>query len=294
MLGWRLAVSAVLIPVAIVVFVLDHRSGATAPWLLGLCLLLIWRAGFEFAQLLRTRAFDPSYPLISGCSTAVVLAAWYGQLFDSQLSSLGAAMTATTLSLLLIFLRSAIRYSEPGRSLETVGADLLGVMYLGGLLAVSAQLRWVAGSQAGYLVLGSLVIGAKCGDIGGYTLGRLFGRRKLVPRLSPGKTWMGGCGALLSSSLACWGWLHWAPGCFFPGSPGCPTGWSLLYGAVIGIVGLVGDLAESLIKRDVEKKDAASLMPGFGGLLDLLDSILYAGPVAFVLWKVLPLITWSP
>lgn len=292
MLGWRLAVSAVLVPLLIAIFVIDHRSGESAFWLLGLCILLVWRGSYEFADLLRTRSFDPSFPLIGGCSTAVVLAAWYGQLYDTELSSLGAAMTALSLSLLVIFLRSAIRYREPGRSMETVGADLLGVSYLGALIAVTVQLRWVAGAQAGYLVLASLVIGAKCGDIGGYTLGRLFGKAKLVPRLSPGKTRMGGFGALLGSSLACWAWLHFAPGYFFSGAAPCPAGWSLLYGAVIGVVGLVGDLAESLIKRDVEKKDAANLMPGFGGLLDLLDSVLYAGPVAFVLWKTLPLVTW--
>ena len=292
MLGWRLAVSAVLVPLLIAIFVIDHRSGESAFWLLGLCIVLVWRGSYEFADLLRTRSFDPSFPLIGGCSTAVVLAAWYGQLYDAELSSLGASMTALSLSLLLIFLRSAIRYREPGRSMETVGADLLGVSYLGALIAVTVQLRWVAGAQAGYLVLASLVIGAKCGDIGGYTLGRLFGKAKLVPRLSPGKTRMGGFGALLGSSLACWAWLHFAPGYFFDGAAPCPAGWSLLYGAVIGVVGLVGDLAESLIKRDVEKKDAAKLMPGFGGLLDLLDSVLYAGPVAFVLWKALPLATW--
>ncbi|MEQ9065714.1 MAG: phosphatidate cytidylyltransferase, partial [Gimesia chilikensis] len=67
--------------------------------------------------------------------------------------------------------------------------------------------------------------------------------------------------------------------------------WSILFGAIIGVVGLVGDLCESLIKRDVGKKDSAELLPGFGGLLDLLDSPLYAGPVAFLLWKLLPLVT---
>ena len=68
--------------------------------------------------------------------------------------------------------------------------------------------------------------------------------------------------------------------------------WAILYGVAVGIVGLTGDLCESLIKRDVERKDSAALLPGFGGLLDLLDSVLYAGPVAYVLWLVLPLRTW--
>jgi phosphatidate cytidylyltransferase len=67
-----------------------------------------------------------------------------------------------------------------------------------------------------------------------------------------------------------------------------------VYGLILGITGLVGDLCESLIKRDVGKKDSSSLLPGFGGLLDLVDSVLYAAPVAYVLWKALPLATWLP
>ena len=65
---------------------------------------------------------------------------------------------------------------------------------------------------------------------------------------------------------------------------------ALLYGVVLSVIGLIGDLAESLIKRDVGRKDAAALFPGIGGMLDLLDSILYAGPVALWLWLVLPLL----
>ena len=67
---------------------------------------------------------------------------------------------------------------------------------------------------------------------------------------------------------------------------------SILFGVVIALAGLLGDLAESLIKRDCEAKDSAVLMPGFGGLLDLLDSVIYAGPIALLLWQILPLKTW--
>lgn len=292
MLGWRVSISAILIPALIGIFVLDHRAGEPAPYLFGLAMLLLWRGSFEFADLLKTRSLEPSFLLIGFCSTLVLCASWLNHATIVSFETAEAAIVAFSLSVLLVFLRGAIRYQEPGRSMETIGADLLGISYLGVLLTVTSQLRWVAGTQAGYLVLASLVIAAKCGDIGGYTLGRLFGRKKMVPRLSPGKTWMGALGALLGSSLACWAWLHFAPPYFSAEWSACPTVWSLIYGAIIGIVGLVGDLAESLIKRDVGKKDSAELMPGFGGLLDLLDSILFAGPVALVLWKVLPLVTW--
>lgn len=301
MLGWRLFISTILVPVLIGIFVLDHRAGGSAPYLFGLSLLLVWRGAYEFADLLKTRSFSPSFLLIGSGSTLVLAASWAPH-FESASEGIAVGVTPTgtdltivafALSVLAAFLRGAIRYREPGSTMETLGADVLGIAYLGVLLSVTAQLRWVAGVQAGYLVLASLVIAAKCGDIGGYTLGRLFGKKKMVPTLSPGKTWVGAFGAVLGSSVAVSAWLHFAPGYFFADGRPCPILWSLVYGATIGVVGLVGDLAESLIKRDCGKKDSAVLMPGFGGLLDLLDSVLYAGPVAVVLWKLLPLATWS-
>lgn len=304
MLGWRIGISVILVPILIGIFVLDHRAGEAAPYLFGLSLLLVWRASYEFADLLKTRSFSPSFPLIGCCSTLIVAATWLPHCVPHvvardddvtllrMLDCFDLPMLVFSLSILAAFLRGAIRYREPGSTMESLGADILGIAYLGVLIGVTTQLRWVAGVQAGYLVLASLVIGAKCGDIGGYTLGRLFGKKKLVPTLSPGKTWMGAFGALLGSSVAVTAWLHFAPGCFFDEGTPCNLVWSLVYGAIIGVVGLVGDLAESLIKRDVGKKDSAILMPGFGGLLDLLDSVLYAGPVALLLWKVLPLATW--
>lgn len=298
MLGWRILISVILIPVLIGIFVLDHRAGESAPYLFGLSLLLIWRAAFEFADLLRTRSFSPSFLLIGSGSTLVVAATWLGHL-SSVVETVTPSATngqltvvAFGICVLAAFLRGAIRYREPGTTMESLGADILGISYLGVLLAVTAELRWVAGVQAGYLVLASLVIGAKCGDIGGYTLGRLFGKKKLVPTLSPGKTWMGAFGALLGSSIAVALWLHFAPAYFFDDVAPCSPFWSITYGASIGVVGLIGDLAESLIKRDVGKKDSATLMPGFGGLLDLLDSVLYAGPIAVLFWKFAPLATW--
>lgn len=300
MLGWRILISVILIPTLIGIFILDHRAGESAPYLFGLSLLLVWRAAYEFADLLKTRSFSPSFVLIGSCSTLIVAATWLphiplnetGDPLLGRLAASDSSFAVFGLSILAAFLRGAIRYRKPGTTMETLAADILGIAYLGVLLSVTAQLRWVAGVQAGYLVLASLVIGAKCGDIGGYTLGRLFGKKKLVPTLSPGKTQMGGVGAILGSSLAVTAWLHFAPGYFFDNGVPCSIVWSLIYGAIIGVVGLVGDLAESLIKRDVGRKDSAVLMPGFGGLLDLLDSVLYAGPVAVLLWKVLPLATW--
>lgn len=295
MLGWRVTISAVLIPALFGWFWWDHHVGRTAWPLLALCLVLVVRGVWELNDLLRTRAFETSFVRTAALSVLVVLAGFAHTWFPEStgplagFASAGPVAAAWSFSLLVLFLAAAVRYEAPGKTVETLGAEWLIVSYLGGLLALTAQLRWVAGAPAGYLVLGSLLIGTKGGDIGAYTLGRLFGKRKMVPRLSPGKTWAGAFGAVLFSSLGTWTFLAVATPLFDSSWTAPAPHWCLLYGAVLGVVGLIGDLAESLLKRDVGRKDAAALFPGFGGLLDLLDSVLYTGPVAWILWNVLPL-----
>jgi len=297
MLGWRLLVSAILIPSFVLLFYLDQHAGDSAPILLALVLAIALRSTWELAELFRVRSFQPSFPQTALLSCAVVASAWLSHLSPKWATSgpaaeLGVPMFVFGLAVLWLLASNAARYREPGSRMETLGAELLIVSYVGLLLCLTAQLRWVAGARAGYLVLGSLIVAAKAGDIGGYTLGRLFGKRKMAPRLSPGKTWAGFFGAMIGSALGAAAWLHWAPQWFDASWTAPPLIWSVVYGLVIGIVGLVGDLCESLIKRDLGKKDAAALMPGFGGLLDLTDSVLYAGPIAYLLWSILPLRTW--
>ncbi|MEX0702197.1 MAG: phosphatidate cytidylyltransferase [Planctomycetales bacterium] len=298
MLLWRLAVSAVLIPLLFAAFWLDHRLGHRAYVLLALTGLLAVTSAAELAAMLRARGMKPNAPLTALFALGVVGAAWWDALasgdpeFVAGWDALGPVAAAFALVVLALFVKQAVLYREPGGNAETLASEVLVVSYVGVLLAMTAQLRWVAGAPAGYLVLGSVVVAAKFGDVGAYTIGRLFGRRKLIPRLSPGKTWAGACGALGASGLAGWAWLHWATPLFDPAWRPPAAGWAVLYGMLIGLAGLVGDLCESLLKRDMGKKDSANLLPGFGGLLDLLDSILFAGPLAWLLWQTLPLATW--
>ena len=295
MLGWRLGLSAIIVPAVILLFYLDAGFGEPAPVLLALCITLGLRGAYELVVLLKPRFPEVSATTCSLCVTALILAAWCPHLLrEPNATELALASVVSVFAICIVGLMAmqAWTYREPGREMEKFGAHLVVICYVGLLLTMTVQLRWVAGADAGYLALGSLVVAAKMGDTSAYTFGRLFGKRKMAPWLSPGKTWAGFVGALVGSSLSAWGWLHFATPLFNSAWQPPAWYWSLLFGGLIGLVGLIGDLCESLIKRDMQQKDAAALMPGFGGLLDLLDSLLYAGPVAFILWKILPLQTW--
>lgn len=297
MLRGRVLTSVVLLLGLVGVFYLDHRDGARARLLLALVLVTALGAVRELRTLLANRSHAPGYAFPAICVVLVVAAGWTDKLFgfpslQAPLASLGPVMLAYGLSVLLLLSKAVLGYRNAGGNLEVLSAEIFIVSYVGVLLSLTAQLRWVAGTEAGYLAIGSLIVTAKCGDIGAYTCGRLLGRRKMAPQLSPGKTWAGGVGAIVAAGAASLAWFQWATPVFEEHWVPSPWYWTVAYGMLIGLAGLIGDLCESLVKRDIGVKDSAQVLPGFGGLLDLLDSLLYAGPVAFVLWQVMPLATW--
>lgn len=293
---WRMILGPCLALALVGLLTLDAYTGRAAWGLLALALLIALRATWELSQLLRIRSFSVQPWLVQLGSLLVLSANWIeragsptADLYVRETAALGPAMLVFALSLMVLLWSEAYRYQRPGHSMESLGAEIFIVSYIGILLSLTVQLRWVAGADAGYVALGSLVVAAKCGDIGAYFLGKFFGRRKLIERLSPGKTWMGACGAVLGASL---GSLLWF-GCLAPLLNPHGLRSNLLaaafFGVAIGIVGLMGDLCESLIKRDTGQKDSAELLPEFGGILDLVDSVIYAAPVAYLLWLILPL-----
>lgn len=295
MLSWRLTISAILIPSIIGLFWWDASLGASALVLLIFCLLVTLRSTWEMCQLLKTRQMKPQFELTAACSVLVIFATW-GQTWlrlpaeghVGLLASLGCVAAALMTSFVLLLLFEAARFRKAGSSLESLGANSITVLYAAGLLAVLCQMRWYPRPEIGYFVVASVIICVKSGDTMAYTFGRLFGKRKMVPWLSPGKTWAGGFGAMVGSGLGGWAWLTFGGKLFDAGPQVISFNSVIAYSLMLGVVGLVGDLCESLIKRDAEKKDSAQLMPGFGGLLDLLDSPLFAAPFALAWWALWP------
>jgi phosphatidate cytidylyltransferase len=115
-------------------------------------------------------------------------------------------------------------------------------------------------------------------DTGAYYTGRTFGKHKLAPRISPGKTIEGFIGGLVAAIAA-------GPLCKYTFFPELNLPHSLLLGALIGLLGPVGDLAESMLKRGSEVKDSGTLLPGHGGMLDRVDSILFCAPLLYFYWR---------
>ena len=292
MLAWRLVLGPVLIVALVGLFTLDAHLGETAPILWGLALLLGLRSLWEMRELFRAR-FSPNLPLLSICATAIVCANWWWILEPPSggggaMARLGPALLAYALSVTAVLTNGLARYSGPGKNLENLGIEVLMLSYVAVFVSLTVQLRWVSAAPLHYVPLASLVVAVKCGDTCAFFAGRAFGKRKLSPLISPGKTRAGAVGALCGAAAGSWLWLHFGIRLLTSAQPG-PWYWAALYGLVLGLAGMLGDLAESLFKRDVGQKDSAPLLPGFGGLLDLLDSVLFTGPVAYLLWLILPL-----
>jgi phosphatidate cytidylyltransferase len=182
------------------------------------------------------------------------------------------------------------RYDAPGHSIVNVAHAALSVLYVGGLIGVLVQLRIVnapgdvSGWKGLYPLLATIVT-VKMSDIGQYVVGRTLGKHKLAPLISPGKTWEGAVGGILLATLVAAILINLLNGCingFHPATFVVIWGFAI----TVAVAGLIGDLAESLLKRDAGVKDSSDWMPGFGGVLDILDSVLFAGPVAYMWWVI--------
>lgn len=182
---------------------------------------------------------------------------------------------------LVVFLVEMAKFTEPGRSVEGMARTWWGIGYLGLLPSFFAQIRWLyePGSPMGTEALALAIFVPKGCDIGAYCTGRLLGKHPMAPILSPKKTWEGAIGGLICACIVACG-IDFATGAgVLRHSVWAGVG----FGLTVGLAGMLGDLAESLIKRDCAKKDASAAVPGFGGVLDVVDAVIFAAPVAY-LW----------
>lgn len=284
-LARRLAVAAVGLP--LVIFCLTKGG-----WYVGGLVALIAALGsWEFSALARAGSARPFGVVASASSAGLVLLATA----RPEVSVLGTAVVLglSALTLGLVGVSVWTRWPD-GRPLAAVGSSLVSVLYIGVPLSFAPLLRDLplqlgAVPAPGFGWHASLFLALPLaitwvGDSTAYFAGRAFGRRPLAPHASPAKTIEGAAAGLLGSMLAAVIFTAMMPESW--GEARVPMRTALWIGAVVGLAGQIGDLAESVLKREAGVKDSGGLLPGHGGVLDRLDSLVFAIPVT---WAVLTL-----
>jgi phosphatidate cytidylyltransferase len=214
------------------------------------------------------------------CGALVFANSWYFLIHnpaDARFVHFGQELVLV-FALLGAFIRLVVVPEEHRAPITTAALTLLGLLYVPFLFNFVALLAFLPGDpeQNRFLLIYLLAV-TKFSDVGAYVIGSLVGRHKMIPRISPGKTWEGFVGAILTS-LAISVVMVLVMG---QRVQALSLGSSIILGLLLPLVSVVGDLAESVVKRDASIKDSGRTIPGIGGALDLIDSILFTAPVLY-------------
>ncbi len=294
MLRWRLLSSFVILAILLSLVALDYQQiGLPGIWLAPVFLLVTILGTEEVISLLRNQKHDPlPVPTYLG-SVALALAGcyWLGlQLLNLAVpanTSADWSLLALALGVILAFGGEMWRFKRAGEgSIVNAALAIFAMVYVGGLMSFLAKLRLETDGDRGLFAFLSVPIIVKLADTGAYATGRMFGRHKMTPLLSPGKTWEGAIGGVCFGCLGSWlAFSYLLPA--ISRTPPVPPNFIavLAYGLALTLAGMHGDLAESLLKRDMQRKDSSTWLPGLGGVLDIIDSVLIAAPVAYLFWN---------
>ena len=257
----------------------------------------------EFLEILNTAGLKPRRSTVYLGNLLIALSCWLAnvvqqyqlEVLKDAISPRGwqwastasvCALLAVAAGIILSFAAEMRRYTHPGGVTINLAGAVFAIAYLCLLSCFMIQLHMAY--EIGALL--SLVVVVKLSDSGAYAVGKLFGRHKITPGLSPGKTLEGFIGGVLFACIGAWFWFVIALPYYDSMKPNevifpqTPTFHWLFFGVTVSLAGMVGDLAGSLIKRDTKLKDSGQTIPGFGGLLDIFDSLLMAAPVVYVFW----------
>jgi phosphatidate cytidylyltransferase len=295
-LRWRLLVAAVIVVPLVGLLWADCQWNFGVPgiWLWPLPVLFTLLGVAEVLDLLSAKNLRPAVWSVY-CGAMLVACASLVPLFSAPASStegdtsalarLAWPLAAFMLSIVLVLVAEMRRYRKPGGAIVNVSLAVFTIAYVALAMSFLIALRLYYDNRWGLAAVISLIFVTKMSDTGAYTFGRLFGRHKMAPNLSPGKTIEGGIGGLVTACLCSLLFFHAALPLLVGPDVSPPPWWaSLAYGAIVTVAGVIGDLSESLLKRDMERKDSSRWMPGLGGVLDILDSLLLAAPAGYFCW----------
>jgi phosphatidate cytidylyltransferase len=263
----RVLTALVLGPLALLIV------GWAPEWLFLIILLAtVERAMVEYNRLIEHAGFKT----IPGAGYVAVGALCLAQVAEIQWpASHGIAFLLTLIvTVILTLVAGLFSPSETKHYLSAATTTLFGILYIGGTLSWLVPLRFADPIAGRNLILLLLLVSAT-EDIFAYLIGRGIGRTPLFPRISPKKTVEGSIGGLVGSLAIAWGFAHW----FWQTEPLKTV---ILYSVVVAVAGPLGDLVESAMKRASDVKDSGTFLPGHGGLLDRIDSLILSAPALWV------------
>jgi phosphatidate cytidylyltransferase len=265
-------------------------------WLLPILLLVCGLATTEVVDLLRSKNHqliagivyfgNIVVPLAAAWPIVVHLAGIQWPAIDA-LGTCGFPLLVLAGCIVLVLIGEMRRFEQPGSAIVNATLSVFAIVYVGLLISFWALLRLHLDNEWGMAALFSMLLIVKMADTGAFATGKVFGRHKLTPILSPGKTWEGTIGGIATACLTSWLFFALAAPLIVGSGYVRPPLWAaVVYGLLLAVAGMIGDLSESLLKRDMERKDSSTWLPGLGGVLDIIDAPLVAGPVAWACWQV--------
>ena len=296
----RVVTGVVAAPIAIAILVF---GGAPLAALIAVASAL---GAWEFFRIARAAGFEPFDGLGIAISGLIPLAVHARFLGLHDFARVGPASISALVVVLLLTL-AIWKRGVAGKPLGAAAATVFGIAYTGGMLSFAYAIRYHEYAFAsanlsvgprtftvpsGGLLLLLPVFITWASDIGAYFVGRTIGRHKLIPSVSPAKTVEGAIGGLVASMLVAWAYVHFILSDSAHLDFRYPPFGVLFFGALISAAAQVGDLAESLLKREAGVKDSSHIIPGHGGILDRCDSLLFVLPVAYVVLGTM--LTWAP
>lgn len=301
----RLLIGPILATVTLGSLVWDYHSGLHLGWFAFLCLCIIFGSP-EFRRLASLVAGPVQLAPMIGVGLALLMGTfitnspWFAQHqpeLTQILTRLPFHLTVIALGVVWVIL-AQMRARGVEHFFTNVALTCLGFLYIGVCCCMLLTMAMGGGSAGYYGVDGDpthivhphrgiqllmvLLVSCKLGDVTAYFGGHAFGRHKMAPGISPGKTWEGFAASFIGSIggayLVTWIWSQFSAYSPF-------NGWwqPAVWGLIIGPLGVVGDLAESCMKRQAGVKDSGTTLPGFGGWLDIFDAIILAAPVGVIL-----------
>jgi phosphatidate cytidylyltransferase len=251
-------------------------------WLVLVAIVFTAGGSFEIVRMAATRGLflrPLLVPAAAAFLAAVPLAVH--DLAGPQGASADALALAVAVMLGIMCIVEVSTYRRDAAALPRLAAGFATAAAIGLPFAFMMRLRLMHATTdvAALIPLASMLAVVKVGDIAAYLVGSRIGRNRMAPVLSPGKTWEGAAASLAASIAVAWFCLN----VLSNDSPGPWGGWAL-YGIAVGVAGMLGDLSESLVKRELAVKDSGTSLGALGGFLDLADATLIAAPVAWGLW----------